>query len=51
MYARKAGFWLAVGGVAILANFAMELISDKTNVPGLTAFVDYLHRGPGKAAS
>jgi hypothetical protein len=43
---RKASFWLAVGGVAILANFAIELIADKVNNPGLSRFVAYAHRGP-----
>ncbi len=45
---KRFAFWLAVGGVAILANFALELVSDHVNVPGLQELVAYTHRGPGK---
>jgi hypothetical protein len=47
---RRASFWLAVAGVSILANFGMELLSDKIPNAGLQRFVSYLHRGPGGAA-
>jgi len=49
---RKAAFWIAVGGTAVIANFAMELISDK--LPADSPFgqlVAYIHRGPGKGAA
>lgn len=47
MFARKATFWLAVGGASILANFAVELLADKVPSLGLSRFVAYTHRGPG----
>lgn len=47
MIGRKASFWVAVGGVSILANFALELLADKVPVLGLERFVSYVHRGPG----
>lgn len=46
MHARKAGFWLAVAGVAILANFGLEMLADKVPSLGLSRFVAYTHRGP-----
>lgn len=45
MLGRKASFWLAVGGTAILANFALELLADKVPNLGLQRFVAYTHRG------
>lgn len=48
MFGRKAGFWLAVGGVAILANFALELVARKVPVPGLVRFTEFVHSGPGR---
>jgi len=45
VFARKASFWLAVGGVAVLSNFALELLSDKVPSLGLQRFVAYTHRG------
>lgn len=47
---QKAAFWLAVGGTAILANFAMELLAEKLPSGGFRSFVQYLHRGPGGQA-
>lgn len=49
MLGRKASFWLAVGGTAILANFAMELAAAKIPSDGLRRFVGFIHRGPGSA--
>lgn len=49
MLGRKAAFWVAVGGTAILANFVLELAADKVPSAGLKRFVDYVHRGPGGA--
>lgn len=46
---RKAFFWLAVAGTAVLANFTMEILADK-GPDSLKAFVGYLHRGPGGTA-
>jgi hypothetical protein len=47
MFGRKASFWLAVGGVAILANFGIELLRAKVPALGLDRFVSFTHRGPG----
>ncbi len=43
---RKAAFWLAVAGTAVLTNFAMELLSDKMPSGPFGEFVAYIHRGP-----
>jgi hypothetical protein len=50
MFARKAGFWVAVGGTALLAQFVAELAADRLPVPGLRRFVNYIHCGPGAGA-
>lgn len=50
MFGRKASFWLAVGGVSILANFALELAARKLPSVGLKRFNDFVHCGPGGAA-
>lgn len=43
---RKAFFWIAVGGTAILANFLLELAADKVPSDGLRKFAGFVHRGP-----
>jgi len=48
MFGKRAAFWLAVGGVALIAPFIAELAADKLPLPGLQQFVAYIHRGPGK---
>lgn len=48
MFGRKAGFWVAVGGVAILANFTLELVARKVPIPGLARFAAFTHCGPGR---
>lgn len=50
MVGRKAGFWIAVGGVALLANFTVELAARKLPIPGLQRFVSFIHCGPGGTA-
>ena len=40
---RKLSFWLAVAGVSVLSNYALELAADKS--PGLARFVAKLHQG------
>ena len=42
---RKAGFWLAVAGVSILANFALELANEKFPQAGLSRFTAFTHKG------
>lgn len=50
MAGRRAAFWLAVGGVSILANLAAEIAADKLPAPGLRRLVGYVHRGPSGGA-
>lgn len=45
---KKIAFWFAVAGVAVLANFGVELLSDQLQIPGLQDLVAYTHRGPGR---
>ena len=45
MGGRRLAFWLAVGGVSILANFGIELASEKFPQTGLARFVAFTHRG------
>lgn len=40
---RHLSFWLAVAGVAILANFALEAAAETS--PGLARFTAFAHRG------
>lgn len=46
MFGRRASFWGAVAGTAILANLAVEIAADKLPSEGLRRLVGYLHRGP-----
>ena len=43
---RRPMFWVAVAGTSILANFGLELLSDKVPSLGLSRFTAYTHRGP-----
>lgn len=45
MIGRKAGFWIAVGGTAILANFLMQIAADKIKNQGFRDLVGYINRG------
>lgn len=45
MNVRKAGFWVAVGGTAILANFLLQVAADKVPSGSLRDFVNYVNRG------
>lgn len=47
LFGKRAAFWLAVAGVAVIANFGVELLAQKTNLPGLQQFVQFTHCGPG----
>jgi hypothetical protein len=42
---QRLAFWFAVGGVSILSQFALEVIADRSGVPGLRKFVAYTHKG------
>jgi len=46
MAGRRLSFWLAVGGVSLLSQVALELLADKAPSLGLARFVAYTHRGP-----
>ena len=43
--ARKFLFWTGVAGVAILANFGLELVNEKFPQFGLAQFTAYTHKG------
>jgi len=45
MFGRRLSFWFAVGGVSILANFALELASHKFPQLGLASFTAFTHKG------
>ena len=42
---RRLSFWFAVAGVSVLANFALEALTERASVPGLARFTAYTHRG------
>lgn len=44
---RRLAFWGAVAGVAVLANFGVELVAEKSPWPGLKRFAAYTHKGNG----
>lgn len=43
MGARRATFWVAVGGVSILANFGLSLAATKFPQLGLAKFTSFTH--------
>lgn len=45
MLGRRTRFWLAVGGVSILANFALEVVADRVPNLGLRRLAAYTHKG------
>ena len=45
MKARRLSFWLAVGGVSILANFGLERASARFPQLGLAKFTNFTHGG------
>lgn len=47
MLGRKLSFWAAVGGVAILSQFVVEVAARKIPSTGLQRFVQFIHCGPG----
>lgn len=42
---RKLSFWLAVGGVSILANAGLELAANRFKSPGLARLAALTHAG------
>lgn len=47
MAGKRLSFWVAVAGVSVIANFAVELIAEKVPSLGLREFVAFTHRGTG----
>ena len=45
MLGRRATFWGAVAGVAILANFGLEVVSSRFPQLGLAQFTAFTHKG------
>jgi len=45
MAARRVTFWLAVAGVAILANFGLEVATNRWPNLGLAKFTAFAHKG------
>lgn len=46
--ARRASFWIAVAGVSVMANFAIEVLADRVPSLGLRQFTAYTHKGRDK---
>jgi hypothetical protein len=42
---RRAAFWASVAVVSVLANFGVELLSEKYPQLGLARFVAFTHKG------
>lgn len=42
---RRTAFVLSVAGISILANFGVELVSDRWPQVGLARFTAYTHKG------
>jgi len=45
---RRGAFWVAVAGVAVLANFGLEIVSERFPNLGLARFTAYTHKGTGQ---
>jgi hypothetical protein len=45
MAGKRLSFWAAVAGVAVLANFAVEVAAERFPNLGLARFVAYTHKG------
>lgn len=45
MGGRRLSFWLAVGGVSLLANFGLELVTTRFPQLGLARFTAFTHKG------
>ncbi len=42
---RRVAFWTGVAVVSVLANFAVELVAERSPSPGLKRFAAYTHKG------
>ena len=45
MAGKRLGFWLAVAGVSILANFGLEVVAQRVPQLGLAKFTNFTHGG------
>lgn len=45
MFARRASFWLAVGGVSIVAQILLEAATEHFPDSGFSKLAAYAHRG------
>lgn len=45
MFGRRLSFWLGVAGVSILANFGLEVLSERVPQLGLAQFTAFTHKG------
>lgn len=45
MGGRRLSFWFAVAGVSIVANFGLEVISERFPQLGLARFTAFTHKG------
>lgn len=45
MAGKRLSFWLAVGGVSILANFGLELLTNTVPQLGLARLTAFTHKG------
>lgn len=45
MFARRASFWLAVGGVSIVSQVLLEAVTEHFPDSGFAKLAAYAHRG------
>jgi hypothetical protein len=45
MFARRASFWLAVGGVSLISQVLLEVATEHWPDSGLAKLTAYAHRG------
>lgn len=45
MFGKRASFWVAVGVVSVISQFALEAASDRFPQLGLAKFTAYAHKG------
>lgn len=47
MRPRRLSFWMAVAGVSVLANFGLEVLTERFPQLGLSKFTSFAHKGKG----
>lgn len=49
LFGQRAAFWVAVGVVSVLSQFALEAVTQRVGTPGLAQFTAYAHaKSPGQ---